>query len=253
MTNTASRELQRIHFSRLVRIPDAMSDTIAAAFSVGAQTAYGMLRRSEVSAGTSVLVTAATSMTGLFTASAACAREAQVYCVSRSGWAPEILAPFGVLRTFNAESVPDLQELSKLARRLRGFDVVIDPFCDVYLLTMVKLLGFGGRYVTCRMAGGPNDRFSGTDVAAARWLHMLTGLVAKNAAIHGQCLGERADLEKAVADWEAGRLNVVIDSLHAGDGISTFIDRSFAPGRAGKAVYRFQAADSSKHQGEDHG
>ncbi|MGV9882247.1 quinone oxidoreductase family protein [Streptomyces sp. NPDC003006] len=251
VTNTASRELQRVHYSRLVPVPAAMSEAQAASFSIGAQTAYAMLRRAEVGRDSTVLVTAATSMTSLFAISAACGRGARVYCLSRSGRGSELLASLGVLRSFDPTDPAELKDLAGLAREIRGFDAVVDPFCDSHVLTAVKLIGFHGQYVTCRLAGGPHDEMAGTDVPGGHWVSMLTSLVSKNATIHGQCLGMRTDLEAALADWEAGRLTVVVDSEFSGTEVGPFIRRTFDPTRLGKAAYAFGRRDHDESARRD--
>jgi NADPH:quinone reductase-like Zn-dependent oxidoreductase len=239
VTNHASRELQRVHASCLVRVPLTMSTTVAACFSVGAQTAYGMLRRAQVMSSSTILVTAATAATSLFAIGAAHGRGARVYALSGRDRPEEVTARLGADRCFDAGSAEQLQELSALARDLRGFDAVLDPFCDSYLLTAVKLLGFGGHYVTCRLAGGAGQELRGRSESSDPWLRMMMSAVAKNVTIHGQCLGTRTDLEDAILDWQAGRLDVVIDSCHAGREISTFIQRTFSPNRIGKVAYLF--------------
>ncbi|MBK1787989.1 quinone oxidoreductase family protein [Prauserella cavernicola] len=238
LTNNASRELQRIHHSRLVPVPDAVSTANAAAFSVGAQTAYAMVRRARITHGSTVLVTAATSATSLFTISAAGNRGATVYGVSRSARGHDRLRELGVRRVFDSSSAEDLKDLSGLARASRGFDAVIDPYFDSYLVTGMRLLGFGGRYVTCRLMGGPNERPE-LDLPAAEAMRMFTSMVAKNASIHGQCLGERSDLERALTDHADGGLDVVLDSVHTGGQLESFIHRSFSADRLGKVVYLF--------------
>ncbi|MEU1131065.1 zinc-binding alcohol dehydrogenase family protein [Streptomyces sp. NPDC005900] len=251
VTNTASRELQRVHHSRLVPVPTAMSDAQAASFSIGAQTAYAMLRRAEVGRDTTVLVTAATSMTSLFAISAACGRGARVYCLSRSGRGADLLAELGVVRSFDPNDPADLKDLARLARQIRGFDAVVDPFCDAYVLTAVKLIGFNGHYVTCRLMGSLHDEMAGTDTPGGHWLSMLTSLVSKNATIHGQCLGVRADLEAALGDWDAGRLRVVVDSEFSGADIGPFVRRTFDPARLGKAAYVFGDRDHDEYPERD--
>jgi NADPH:quinone reductase-like Zn-dependent oxidoreductase len=250
VTNHASRELQRVSAGRLVRVPAAMDDVVAACFPIGAQTAYGMLRRAQVTAGSTILVTAATSATSLFAIAAAGGRGARVYALSGGDRGRDVLARLGVVRCFDARDGEQLRDLSALARELKGFDAVVDPFCDTYLLSAVKLLGFGGHYVTCRLSGLAGEDVRGRDVPSDRWLSMMMSAVSKNVTLHGQCLGERADLESALRDWEAGRLDVVVDSWHATGDVAGFVHRAFGADRVGKVAYVFDGdrAREERHQ-----
>jgi NADPH:quinone reductase-like Zn-dependent oxidoreductase len=54
VTNAASRELQRVHTGKLVPVPRDMPNEVAAGFVLGAQTAYGMVRRLAVQPGEKV-------------------------------------------------------------------------------------------------------------------------------------------------------------------------------------------------------
>jgi NADPH:quinone reductase-like Zn-dependent oxidoreductase len=72
-TNHASRYRQVLPASKLMRVPEAMSDEEAAAFSIGGQTSCSMVRRAGVRPGDEVLVTAGTSNTSLFLVQAAAA------------------------------------------------------------------------------------------------------------------------------------------------------------------------------------
>ncbi|WP_166354534.1 quinone oxidoreductase family protein [Phytoactinopolyspora limicola] len=241
LTNSASRELQRLHHSRLLPVPETMTTADAAAFSVSAQTACAMLRRAEVAADSTVLITAATSTTSVFAASAASGRGARVCALSRRDQRYDRLRGLGIERVFHPDKPDDVIALAALAREVQGFDVVVDPFCDSYLLPAMKLLGFGGRYVTCRLMGGPHEHPEMPGLSSGTLMQLLTSMVAKNATIHGQCLGQRADLEAALADYAEGRLEVVLDSVHSGAQLGDFVRRSFCGDRFGKAVYLYAA------------
>ena len=52
--NNLSRELEIIPAAKLARIPDNMSDVEAAAFSIGAQTTFSMVRKLAIAAGSIV-------------------------------------------------------------------------------------------------------------------------------------------------------------------------------------------------------
>ena len=68
-TNAAASEFEVFHPTKLIRLPPEMSYEAAAAFSLGAQTAYSMARKLELAPGMNILVTAAKSNTALFSIS----------------------------------------------------------------------------------------------------------------------------------------------------------------------------------------
>ena len=83
-TNAASQEYQVFHPAKLIAVPPEMPDEVAAAFSIGAQTAYSMVRKLALPYGGHVLVTAARSNTSLFVISALKQLGVNVYATSTS-------------------------------------------------------------------------------------------------------------------------------------------------------------------------
>ncbi|WEF31600.1 quinone oxidoreductase family protein [Pseudoduganella chitinolytica] len=73
-TQRASQELQVLPRAKLMRFPATMPFATAAAFSVGAQTAYALVRRLRAARGDQIAVTAASSNTSLFAIAALVAR-----------------------------------------------------------------------------------------------------------------------------------------------------------------------------------
>src|SRR5256885_13765143 len=84
-SNQSSRGYHVVYAAKLARIPDAMPDDVAAAFSLGAQTAYGMVRRASVAAGMTALVMGGTSNTSLYLFAALRAAGARVFASTTSG------------------------------------------------------------------------------------------------------------------------------------------------------------------------
>ncbi|MFD5751093.1 hypothetical protein [Streptomyces sp. NPDC127033] len=233
--DTASREVQRIHSARLLRLPAGIPDAAAACLPTAATTGYAMVRRAALTSGDSVLVTAATSPTSLVAVRAAVLRGAEVYALTSTaldGAAAAVLRTMGAVRCFSFTDSADLRELSALARKLRGFDAVVDPLWAAHFPTAVKLLGFDGRYVAGHSALAGRD--GGTD-----WNAAASSLVSKNAEFTGQRLGERADLAAAVEDCRAGRLDIVVDSRFDGDETGPFIRRTLDAARIGGVTYAF--------------
>ncbi|MFE5770479.1 zinc-binding alcohol dehydrogenase family protein [Streptomyces sp. NPDC056485] len=227
----ASRQVQRVHHARLLRLPSGLGDAVAACLPTAGATAYAMVRRAAVAPGDSVLVTAAGSATSLAAVQAARLAGAQVYALSRRGAAATVLEKLGVTRSFSSAEPEHLAECAELARRLRGFDVIIDPLWRSHFRAAVKFLGFSGRYVAGHDPSGED--------AAADWAAATGSLVAKNAWFAGQRLGTRDDLQAAVDDLTAGRLEMHVDSQFRGADVGPFVLSSLDPHRTGGVIYAF--------------
>jgi NADPH:quinone reductase-like Zn-dependent oxidoreductase len=241
VTNAASRELQRVHTGKLVPVPRDMPDEVAAGFVLGAQTAYGMVRRLAVQPGEKVLVTAATSNTSLFGLQALRRRGAHIVALTRSGAARARLERLGAHHVIELTSTDDLSPVAYLARAWGGFDAVFDAFSDVYFPNVLGVMALGARYITCGIA----DQRWVLDGASVdpdqQWKHIVKALIVRNITLIGNCLGRNEDLQHALADWSSGALEVVLDSVHTGVPIGPFLDRTYnAAGRFGKVVYLYR-------------
>jgi NADPH:quinone reductase-like Zn-dependent oxidoreductase len=242
-TNAASSEFEIFHQAKLIQIPPDMSYEVAAAFSLGAQTVYSMVRKLDPVAGKNILVAAAKSNTSLFAISALRARGANVYATSTSDRFEEQLRALGVKELFvvdTAQGLTKQDRLKEVARDVGGFDGAIDPFYDLHLGSFVRLLAAGKRYVTCGLAGQyptPGQQFPHEvpDLRQAIW-----DAVLKNIQIVGNCLGTTDDLQHAIAAYMAGDFSVVVDSVHYGKHPLEFLQRSFTDrDRFGKVVFSY--------------
>jgi NADPH:quinone reductase-like Zn-dependent oxidoreductase len=241
-TNHASRQAIPLPATKLRRVPAAMPDELAACFSVVAQTSFGMLRRARVGAGERVLVTAAGSATALAAISAACAAGAAVTAVTTSA------GHAGAARAAGAHDVVVVQSRGDPAGSLAdaglagpAFDVVIDPFADVYLAATVPLLRAGGRYVTC----GLDDQFDTTTAPArTRQVSLAVGALAqvviRNVEIIGNCLGSAGDLDRALQAHGEGRFSVHVAAVLTDPPAAKALRASFGPKAApGKIAVRY--------------
>lgn len=237
-TQNAARELSVFHQDELVRVPASMPDDVAASFTTCPQTAYAMIRRADVSAGTKVLVTAPRSSTSLSLISALAALGAEIYAVGTSDRHEGRLRELGVRDLLVAD--PRAPEIS--LGRLPEPDCVFDVYADLYFPHAIRWLAPGGVYVTCgvvdqyqRTLLGTRESNVSTDLTEA-----FGRIVGKNLSILGSCLGMPSDLERAVADCDAGTFLSVVDSTFAGRQIGEYLQRSFVdPDRFGKVVYSF--------------
>lgn len=244
-TNGGSAELQAFHRAKLMKIPEAMSDEVAASFSIGAQTSYGMIRRLGLKPGENVLVTAARSNTSLFAIQALRHQPVDVYAVTTSARHERELRELGISRLFRVD--PDIEdfgddpELLAAARACRGFQAVIDPFSDLFLPRVLDVMAVFGRYITCGIYNQYLDlvdqpfRYRGKAGP-----ELLMTIVFKMISVLGNCLGDTRDLERASDDYAAGKLAVTLDSVHRGDDVGPFLERTYnAPDRLGKVVFRY--------------
>jgi NADPH:quinone reductase-like Zn-dependent oxidoreductase len=246
VTNHASKEFQIVHENKLTRIPAAMSDDVAAGFGLNAQTAYSMIRRLEVAPGAKILVTAATSNTSLAVISALGRLPVRVHASTTSPQFTDRIRALGVEDVVALERAParDRDGLRAHADRLGGFDAVVDPFFDLHLESVVEVLRPCGKYITCGLAGQTPNAAKAAGAANGHQLEkVLVAAIGKNLTLFGNCLGVRADLERALSDYAAGSASVVVDSAFAGsDQVRPFLDRTFNDRRRfGKVVYRYDA------------
>lgn len=247
-TNHGSLEYRVIHRAKLVKIPPEMPDEVGAAFTIGAQTTYSMIRKVNPVAGDNVLITAAKSNTSLFAIQALRQYDINVYVTSRSLKFERELLNLGVKRVIQIDPQADPWIDPDLARQIQdeteGFDCIIDPFFDLHIGKLLPALKQGGRYITCGLYDqysqytGETFEYKGDSIR-----NIFTTAMLNNLHLIGNCLGTTEDLERAIADYAAGRLEVVIDSIFTGNEIEAFIDRTYNnPDRFGKVVYRYQSS-----------
>jgi len=227
-TDHASREYLTLPESAVALIPSMMPDHTAAAFSLGAQTAYNMVAKADVAPGMPVLVTAACSTTSLCLTRVLAARGADVTAVTSATERGALLRQIGA-RTVHAA---DSDALRAQAREVGGFDCIFDPFLDLHLSWTMPLAAQHARYVTCGVRSA--DAVGGGE----RYASALETAVIRNVQIIGSCLGTTADLRDALADYAAGDYDVIVDSVFRGANAGPFLHRTFSDRqRVGKAVF----------------
>ena len=244
-TNNGSKEYQIFHYTKLIKIPPQMPDEVAAAFPIGGQTSYSMIRKLNINPGENILVTAAKSNTSLFVINALKKYKVNVYAVSTSMQFKEELQKMGVKKLIqidpNKESLLQNQEIAQIVRETGGFNCVIDPFFDLYLGKVINAISVEGRYITC----GLYDQYS---YLTNREFHyrghhmgeIMSFALINNIQLIGNCIGYTEDLERAIQDYVSGSLNVVIDSVFKGTEIKDFFDRTYnAKNRFGKVIYQY--------------
>ena len=246
ISNHASREYQVHHENKLVPIPASMTDAEAAAFSLGAQTAYGMTRRMALEPGARALVTAARSNTSLFIIQALAASGVEVTATTTSGKDAHRLRDAGAHHVLvgiseNGERGRGvLNALEALREEHTGFDGVFDPFFDVHLTTAITLLAPFGKYITCGFAGQTEGAARTAALESKPIESVMAQAMMLNLTLMGNCIGLRDDLERAVRDFEAGKLRAFVDSVYGGREAAAFLERTYASAaRFGKVVFSY--------------
>ena len=254
-TNHASRRFQVIRGSKLKRVPETMTDLEAASFSIGGQTSFSMVRRAGVVDGTQVLVTGGSSNTSLFLMMAARYAGGRVSVTTTTAGKADMLLSLGADRVFVVDPQGDGLHKDEVIREYvkdtGGFDVVLDPFADLYLAQSIHVMAVGGRYISC----GVERQFPPADrevtMPSERPLLDEMGfltVMTRNLQIIGNCIGTTEDLDNALAAWENGQLPVSIDSVFgpgntnaaSPGGAADFLSRTYLErDRIGKVVYRY--------------
>jgi NADPH:quinone reductase-like Zn-dependent oxidoreductase len=247
--NNLSRELEIIPAAKLARIPDSMSDVEGAAFAVGAQTVFAMIRKLAIAPGSAVLVTGGRSNTSLFAINALKALSLDpppaIYVSTTSDRSERALREMGVagvIRIDPAEpSFLGAAAMQRVIEEHGGFDAVIDPFYDVHLVPAVNVMKQGARYSTCgryNQTGHLVPTKQRVEPPSAKGL--LSRILVFNLQIIGNCLGLTSDLEASLAAYADQRFPVIVDSVFRDGDAAGFLDRSYnSPERFGKVVYAY--------------
>lgn len=244
-TQEASAGTLRLPAEHLVKIPTTMNLAAAASFGVSAQTAYGMVRRSELlqaPGNTRVLVTAGTSSTSLAVLGAIRGVAADVTTISTSMQKSErlrALQPGNILTVSREKYSENLRAALESDAQARGpFTHVFDPFCDIHFPLVLEHMAMDGRYVTC---GFFRQHNSYPEIENVDHRRAWQALIAGNLIIRGNCLGSRADLETALAEHAAGVFTIPLDSHYSFDRPAEFLLRTYGePQKFGKVVCRLE-------------
>lgn len=243
-TNHASKEYQVIHYSKLILAPPEMTDVAAAGFSVGAQTAYSMMRKLLPTSGESCLVLTARSNTALFMLQALKIKKVLVFGVARNGSSINALRKVGYQEVFCPEHGEPRQslpaQLFDFVKRNGGFRYVVDPFFDLHLPYIHKIMSPGGKYITCGLLhqiGGEAITFSQNENSLT---NVFSQAILRNITLIANCLGLTDDLQQAFLDYRDGSITPLIDSVfHEGQEVD-FLQRTFSsPERIGKVIYLY--------------
>ncbi len=226
-TNEASKRYHIFHKLKVVKIPISFPTDVAACFSVGAQTAYGMIRRVAPKEQDHIIVTAGKSNTSLFVLNKLKHLSCKKYVLTTSDNVD--FSEFGITEVFRVLAkkgsfFESPSQFKKIADTIGGFDAVIDPFSDVYATHLLDYLRYGAKYITCGLYF-QHDQYG----EPIKWLpgQFLMSLIIKNIHFMGNCLGSTQDLQQAISDYEKGQFSVTIDSTFGLSNKKDFFERSF--------------------------
>ena len=234
VTNFASQRLLLVKDSFLMKIPDGMPDEVAAGFSLSAQTGYSMVRKACLKENENVLITALSSNTSLAIIEKLKYSNVNLYaCSRRSQELKEQVKVLGIKDVFPFD---DKRELLNPDYELK-FDVVFDPFIDLYFSKVSRNLNYDARYVFC---GFYEQHPSYQKPLANNPLQLYGTCISQNASLIGNCIGKCMDLEDALQDYISGKYIVHIDSVYTGPQIPDFFQKTFLAERFGKVIYKYE-------------
>ncbi len=183
------------------RIPDAVPDDIAAAFTLATLTAWRMcVSRAAVQAGEDVLIWGIGGGVAQAALRICKQRGARVWVTSSS---PEKLAAAKALGAdvLINHATEDVGKLVRERTNRRGVDVVIESVGERTWNASMQALTRGGRLVTCGGTSGPSLTM---DVRRLFWYQW---------SIMGSTMGNDAEFEAVTAELAAGRLWPTVDAV----------------------------------------
>lgn len=232
-TNFASEQYDIIHQEQLFKIPHDMPIQVAAGFTVGAQTAYSIVRRLNIESGANFLITSGRSNTSLFVIQAIKALD--ISCnlhviTSAPVQQNDFFYNLGVSEVINISSNYSPSDIKIALKKLPQFQYIFDPMFNTYLELLSSNLDYFGKYITCGISG--EQVGSGTISN-----NVLLQFILKSASFIGNCLGSKLDLQTAVNDYCNGRLEVIVDSVYSYKELIPFINRTYYDSnRCGKVI-----------------
>jgi NADPH:quinone reductase-like Zn-dependent oxidoreductase len=219
-------ELVVLPEANLRTVPAASDPERAGAFTLVALTAWRMIvSRARVKAGEDVLIWGIGGGVALAALQICKQIGARVWAVSSSDEKLERAAAMGADELVNRTRV-DVGKTVRERTAKRGVDVVLDNVGKASWTQSLIALGRRGRLVTCGATSGPMVE---TDVRRLFWNQW---------SIMGSTMGNDAEFDAVVAEFCAGRLTPVVDSVFALDQGRAAFERLADPSRFGKIVVR---------------
>ncbi|VEF05465.1 quinone oxidoreductase family protein [Streptococcus equi] len=220
-TNFASLGWLRIRREKLIKQPHDLSDSEAACFSLGAQTAYSMIRKSGIleKQNKKAVVFSSRSVTSLFIIQLLNHFGIDLVCCSSSGWSKDELDSIGIKKVVSVDGIEEYFD---------SFTHVFDPYFDLNFSRAVSFLNNGGKYVFCGflnqhpVLSKENDKTLNTEEI----FNSLKLVIVKNLSLIGNCLGSQEDLNKVIEIY-GSKISPTIDSEYNLGQLEEFLTRSF--------------------------
>jgi NADPH:quinone reductase len=231
----ACRERVVAPASRLVRVPDGVSDEQAAGLSVTYGTGLHALKdRADLKAGETLAVLGAAGGTGLAAVELGRLMGARVIACASSGDKLALARSHGADETLNY-AADDLKEGLRRLTGGKGVDVIYDPVGGDLAEAALRAVAWAGRYLVIGFAGGGIPKIplnlvllKGCDIRGVFWGAFLE----RDAAAHA---ANMADLMAHVA---AGRLSVLVDRVVPLEATPEALDRLARREAKGKLIVR---------------
>ena len=173
---------------RLLKLPEALSSSVAAAIPTAYMTAWRMLRRAEVQPGDLVFVPGATGGVGVAAIQLAGVLNAETIATSRSAEKLERVGDVGADHLIQSD---DPESLADDVREIGRPDAVINHLGGPFTRAGLDAIDRGGRMVICGRTAGPVSEFN------------VGRLFLEHQRIIGSTMGTQGDLRRLV-DLAAG-------------------------------------------------
>ncbi|MBC6308477.1 zinc-binding alcohol dehydrogenase family protein [Listeria sp. FSL L7-1582] len=233
-TNFSSLGWLRLHKKKIIKKPASLTNSEAAAFSLGAQTATGMINKSEIlKNGGTPLVLSSRSNTSLFIIQQLLSHDIIPICLTTSNWTQEDKQRIYPCKILNLTEVLEGVEMVK-----EDITHVFDPFCDMNMEYGLYLLGYSGVYITCGLRDQhPKMTSESSDDILSSIRGSLSMIIMKNIIMKGNCLGSHQDLVDAIRIQNTSDKGLILDKVYSLNQSIEFIKSSFFDAtRFGKSV-----------------
>lgn len=239
-SNRASMAYEFLLEDKLIKVEDEISDDDAASISIGLQTSYAMIRKAKLRKNSRILITSGSSNTSLFI----------IEALRMKGYSPTILTSsrntFNVLRNDGYQVIcysqlGDIEtEIRKTSGLNNGFDVVFDPFSDVFFEKLLPFINANGKYITCGLYKQKVEFLELQQSGNASLGYLLSQIIIKNIQLIGNCLGNTKDLLNGIDDLRNKKIKVNIENVYHLDELGPFIEMAFNNRtRMGKVVLKY--------------
>lgn len=214
--------------SNLRVIPRGVSWEQAAAFSLATLTAWRMLvTRARVQAGETVLIWGIGGGVAIAALQIAKRLGARVWALSSSDAKLARARELGADETFNHRTADVVREIRDRTQK-RGVNVVVDDVGEATWERSLRVLGRGGRLVTCGATSGPMVQ---TDVRKLFW-HQWT--------ILGSTMGNDREYDAIVDALSEGALLPPVDAVYPLEEARAAYERLSSGEQFGKLVLRLR-------------